>query len=125
MSAARWTAWGTGAFCIGVGAAQMLLGTRAEPGIDAEPTTDSHLRFMGSVFVAYGIQWIRAGAAPEPDLWSMRELAAIMAAGGASRLLTRATLGRPHRFHDVLMAGELSAPLVVEALARTERSVPR
>lgn len=118
MSALTWTARATGCFCVGVGALQMLGGTRAEPGIDAEPTTDSHIRFMGPVFVAYGLRWLRAASGPESDLRALRELAGLMAAGGASRLLTRATLGeRPHRFHDVLMATELSAPIIVEALA--------
>lgn len=34
--------------------------------------------------------------------------------GGATRLITRVTLGRPHRFHDVLMTTELAAPVLVE-----------
>ena len=41
---------------------------------------------------------------------------------GVGRLATRATLGRPHRFHDLLLAVELAAPAVVEALAWRERT---
>jgi hypothetical protein len=85
-----------------------------------DATTDSHVRFMGPVFAGYGLAWLDAAAAGEPDVGRMRGLAGLMALGGVGRLVTRATLGRPHRFHDLLLAVELSAPAVVEALARRD-----
>ena len=85
-----------------------------------DATVDSHVRFMGPVFAGYGFAWLDA-ASPSPDLNRMRLLAALMALGGVGRLVTRATLGRPHPFHDVLLAVELSAPFVIEAVARSER----
>ena len=87
-----------------------------------DATTDSHVRFMGPVFAGYGLGWLDTATAPEPDLDRMRVLAGLMALGGIGRLATRATLGRPHRFHDLLLALELAAPVVVEALGRRERS---
>lgn len=105
--------------CVAIGAVQLVGGTKAEPGMRADdPTVDSHVRFMGSVFVAYGIGWLEAGNARE--LGRMRALAGLMAVGGVSRLATRATIGRPHRFHDALLAMELAAPLLVEAAARDD-----
>lgn len=118
MSDLRAFGWFTGVSCIAIGGVQLVGGVRAEPGMDGDATVDSHVRFMGSVFVAYGLGWVEAATAPEPRPDRMRLLAGLMAVGGASRLLTRATMGRPHRFHDALLAMELAAPLLVEAAAR-------
>ncbi len=38
----------------------------------------------------------------------MRLLAALMALGGIGRLVTRATVGPPHRFHDLLLLWNLA-----------------
>lgn len=84
-------------------------------------TVDSHVRFMGPVFAGYGLSWLDAAASDEPDVGKMRVLAGLMALGGVGRLATRLTLGRPHRLHDLLLAVELSAPVVVEALVRRAR----
>ena len=112
----------TGLSCIAIGGVQLVGGVRAEPGMDGDATVDSHVRFMGSVFVAYGLGWLEASSGPEPRLDRMRLLAGLMAVGGASRLVTRATMGRPHRFHDALLAMELAAPVLVEAAARNRLS---
>ena len=114
----RVTGWTT----VAIGGVQLLAGTRAEPGMDADPTVDSHVRFMGPVFAGYGLGWLDAASGPEPDLGRMRALAGLMALGGVGRLATRATIGRPHRFHDALLAIELAAPVVVELLARRDRA---
>lgn len=87
-----------------------------------DATVDSHVRFMGPVFAGYGVGWLDAASSPEPDLHRMRILAGLLALGGVGRLATRTTLGRPHRFHDLLLAVELAAPVVVEVLGRRERS---
>ena len=91
-----------------------------------DATVDSHVRFMGPVFVGYGLGWLDAAAVlPEPDLNRMRVLAGLMALGGVGRLVTRFTLGRPHRFHDLLLVVEVAAPVVVEVLGRRRRPACR
>lgn len=87
----------------------------------ADATVDSHVRFMGSAFVFYGLGWVEAAASPTPDLQRMRALSGLMALRGANRLVTRVTVGRPHRFHDLLLGMELAAPVVVEVFGRLER----
>ncbi|WP_161992383.1 DUF4345 domain-containing protein [Pseudonocardia sp. EV170527-09] len=79
----------------------------------------------GPVLAGYGIAWLDAAAADRPDLRRMRLLAGLMFLGGLGRLATRATLGRPHPFHDVLLAVEVAAPFVVEVAARGSRSADR
>lgn len=107
-----------------IGGIQLVGGASAEPGMTGDATVDSHVRFMGPVFAGYGLGWLDAAASPEPDLDRMRVLAGLMALGGVGRLATRGTVGRPHRFHDLLLAVELAAPLVVEAVGRRERPAP-
>jgi len=89
--------------------------------MSGDATVDSHIRFMGPVFAGYGLGWLDAASAREPDLNRMRILAGLMALGGVGRLATRAILGRPHRFHDVLLTVELAAPVVVETFARLDQ----
>ena len=86
-----------------------------------DATVDSHVRFMGPVFAGYGLGWLDAANSSEPNLERMRALAGLMALGGVGRIATRATLGRPHRFHDLLLAVELAAPIVVELAGRRDR----
>lgn len=121
MTALRTVGRVTGFACMAFGAVQLAGGTRVEPGMNGNATVDSHVRFMGPVFAGYGLSWIDAATSDEPDVDKMRVLAALMALGGVGRLATRITLGRPHRLHDLLLAVELSAPVVVEALVRRDR----
>lgn len=121
MSALRTVGRVTGWTCIAIGGIQLVGGVRGEPGMAGDATVDSHVRFMGAVFAGYGLGWLDTASAREPDLDRMRLLAGLMALGGIGRLATRVTLGRPHRFHDLLLAVELGAPVVVEALGRRER----
>lgn len=108
--------------CIVIGGIQLVAGVHGEPGMSGDATVDSHVRFMGPVFAGYGLGWLAAASAREPDLNQMRTLAALMALGGLGRLVTRATLGRPHRFHDALLGIELAAPAVIEAVGRREHA---
>lgn len=112
----------TGWTCIAIGGVELVGGVRGEPGMTGDATTDSHVRFMGPVFAGYGLGWLDAARGPEPDLGRMRLLAGLMALGGMGRLATRATMGRPHRFHDLLLSIELAAPVVVEMVSRRERT---
>ena len=110
----------TGWTCIAIGGIELVGGVHGEPGMTGDATTDSHVRFMGPVFAGYGLGWLDAAGALEPDLDRMRLLAGLMALGGVGRLATRATMGRPHRFHDLLLAIELAAPVIVELVGRRE-----
>ncbi|ULN53416.2 DUF4345 domain-containing protein [Mycolicibacillus parakoreensis] len=112
----------TGWACVAIGAVQWLGGVRAEPGMAHDATVDSHVRFMGPVFAGYGLGWLDAASAAEPDLHRMRRLAGLMALGGIGRLVTRASLGRPHRFHDLLLGVEFAAPVVVEVVGRRDHA---
>lgn len=109
-----------GYVCIAIGGVQLVGGVRGEPGMTGDATVDSHVRFMGPVFAGYGLGWLDAAAGDEPDPGRLRVLAALMALGGLGRLVTRATVGRPYWFHDVLLALELAAPLMTEAACRSE-----
>lgn len=114
---ARFTGWN----CIVIGGVHLIAGVRGEPGLTGDATVDSHVRFMGPVFASYGLGWLESASASEPDLGRMRMLAGLMALGGIGRLATRATLGRPHRFHDLLLGIELAAPIAVELAAGRDR----
>ncbi|MBI3227961.1 MAG: DUF4345 domain-containing protein [Mycolicibacterium cosmeticum] len=107
--------------CVAIGGVQLIGGVRAEPGMSADATVDSHIRFMGPVFAGYGLGWLDAVSGPTPDFKRLRTLANLMALGGIGRLVTRATLGRPHRFHELLLGVELAAPVVVVAMGRLDR----
>ena len=111
----------TGWACVAIGGVQLLGGVAVEPGMTGDATVDSHVRFMGAVFAGYGLGWLDAAGNEEPDVNRMRVLAGLMAAGGAGRLITRATRGRPHRFHDLLLGVELATPVIIETLHRLER----
>lgn len=122
MSNLRVLARVTGMSCMAIGAVQLIGGVSSEPGMSGDATVDSHVRFMGAMFAGYGLAWLDAAATTEPDLNRMRVLSGLMALGGVGRLATRATRGRPHRFHDVLLVVELMAPIVVEAVSRSARN---
>ena len=124
MSGLRTVGRVTGWACIAIRGIQLVGGTRGEPGMTGDATVDSHVRFMGPMFAGYGLAWLDAAAAREPDLDRMRLLAGLMALGGIGRLVTRATLGRPHPFHDLLLAVELAAPIAIEVTRRQMDSIP-
>lgn len=109
----------TGSVCAAIGGFQFLGGVRGEPGMSGNTTTDSHVRFMGPIFIGYGLGWFDA-ARSQPDLTRMRRLAGLMALGGVGRLAARFSGGRPHRLHDVLLVIELGVPLAVEVAARRQ-----
>lgn len=103
--------------CIAIGAAHLLGGIRAEPGVhDADPTIDSMDRFHGAIFLGYGGALYAAGRSN--DVGAMNRLVGLMALGGAARLITLARGGRPHAFQHVLTAVEFVYPAAVFALNR-------
>ncbi len=120
MTALQKVAAGLGWSSVLIGGIQLVAGAAAEAGMqDVDATIDSHVRFMGAMFVGYGVSVIAAGRRDDADM--VRLLAGLMGVGGASRLLTRVTRGRPHRFHDALMLVEFATPLVTELAQRKDR----
>lgn len=108
--------------CVAIGSAQFLLGAAMEPGFDrTSAPVDSQVRFFGPVFAGYGLAWIAAACGDQPDLRRMRALSRMMALGGLGRLISRARVGHPHPFQDLLTVVELVWPATVEAMARSPR----
>jgi hypothetical protein len=114
----------TGWVCIAIGAGHVVLGVeRSVPGAgQVSPTLESQEAFYNSIFIGYGLTWLRASQDDRPD--RVVEAAAVMALGGVARLIAAGRRGAPHRLYVGLTAVELVVPAVVAALARTERPPP-
>ncbi|MFE2143843.1 DUF4345 domain-containing protein [Streptomyces sp. NPDC059456] len=103
---------------VAIGLYHVLLGNAAIPGAGSAGTTvDSWGRFMGAVFVGYGLAWLWAARQRPVPAQAVRWLAGIFLLGGAGRLLSLAVHGRPHWFQLVLAALELGLPPVFFWLA--------
>jgi hypothetical protein len=110
----------TGWACVGIGVGHLVLGVeRSVPGAGrVSPTLESQEAFYNSIFIGYGLTWLRASQEDRPD--RVVEAAAIMALGGVARLVAAARRGAPHRMYVGLTAVEFVVPAVVAALARNE-----
>ncbi len=110
----------TGWSCIAIGVGHIALGVeRSVPGAgQVSPTLESQEAFYNSVFVGYGLTWLRASQDDRPD--RVVEAAAVMALGGVARLIAAARRGAPHRLYVGLTAVEFVVPAVVAALVRNE-----
>jgi drug/metabolite transporter superfamily protein YnfA len=106
--------------CIGIGVGHVVLGVeRSIPGAgQVSPTLESQDAFYNSIFIGYGLTWLRASQDDRPD--RVVEAAAVMALGGVARLIAAARRGAPHRLYVGLTAVEFVVPAVVAALARNE-----
>lgn len=117
----------TAVVAVTTGSSVVLFGGRAAPGgATASPTVESVLRF-------YAVWWIAAG----PVLWQaaaavgtgdkrLRQLCAVMTAGGAARLMAAAQTGLPHPLFQALAAVELvGAPLLAAWDWRLHRQAAR
>lgn len=118
---ARLTGWA----CMAIGAGHIVLGVeRSVPGAGAvSPTVESQENFYNAVFIGYGFTWLRASQDGRTD--RVVEAAAIMALGGAARIVAAARRGAPHRFYVGLTVVEFAVPAVVAALARREQRSAR
>ena len=110
----------TGWACIAIGLGHVALGVeRSVPGAGlVSPTLESQEAFYNSIFVGYGMTWLRASRDDRPE--RVVEAATVMALGGVARLIAAARSGAPHRLYVGLTAVEFVVPAVVVALARKE-----
>ncbi|MEU3502254.1 DUF4345 domain-containing protein [Streptomyces hundungensis] len=107
----KWLSWAMGVTDVAIGAAHLLIGMGTVPGAGSPgPTVDSLMRFFGAIFLGYGLAWIWVARQTPIPSRMVRALAGIFFLGGASRLLSWASLGRPDWFQIVLMGLELALP---------------
>ncbi|WP_406839611.1 DUF4345 domain-containing protein [Streptomyces sp. AHU1] len=111
---------------VAIGLFHVALGNAAIPGAgSAGATVDSWGRFMGAVFVGYGLAWLWAARQRPIPARAVRWLAGVFLLGGVGRLLSLAVHGRPQWFQIALAVIELSLPLVFFRLADSEERTLR
>ncbi|MEU9117520.1 DUF4345 domain-containing protein [Streptomyces sp. NPDC048483] len=112
--------------CVLIGVFHVLLGNAAIPGADSAGTTvDSWGRFMGAIFVGYGLAWLWAARQRPVPARAVRWLAGVFLLGGAGRLFSLALHGWPQWFQILLTAIELGLPPVFFWLADAEERALR
>ncbi|GHC56301.1 DUF4345 domain-containing protein [Streptomyces flavofungini] len=109
--------------CAAIGLFHMALGNAAIPGAgSAGATVDSWGRFMGAVFVGYGLAWLWAARQRPIPAQAVRWLAGLFLLGGVGRLLSLAAHGWPQWFQIALTVIELGLPPVFFWLADAEEA---
>lgn len=92
---------------------------------DVSAGVDSELRFYAAWYVVAGALLLRAVGRVESDGLVVRAVGAAFFLAGSARLLSLATVGRPHAFALVLMVIEFVIPVVIvpwqAAVARSTR----
>ncbi|WP_206506888.1 DUF4345 domain-containing protein [Streptomyces chrestomyceticus] len=112
--------------CAAIGLFHVALGNAAIPGAgSAGATVDSWGRFMGAVFVGYGLAWLWAARQRPIPARAVRWLAGIFLLGGVGRLLSLAVHGWPQWFQIVLAVIEIALPPVLVWLADAEERALR
>ncbi|GCD32392.1 hypothetical protein OEIGOIKO_00105 [Streptomyces chrestomyceticus JCM 4735] len=112
--------------CATIGLFHVALGNAAIPGAgSAGATVDSWGRFMGAVFVGYGLAWLWAARQRPIPARAVRWLAGIFLLGGVGRLLSLAVHGWPQWFQIVLAVIEIGLPPVLVWLADAEERALR
>ncbi|MFF1557010.1 DUF4345 domain-containing protein [Streptomyces sp. NPDC058279] len=107
--ALRALAWAMGIACVAIGLFHVLGGNAAIPGeADAGATIDSLGRFLGAIFVGYGLTWLWAARRTPVPAAAVRMLTGVFLLGGLARVLSIAVAGWPHAFQVVLMVVELA-----------------
>ncbi|KAB1981416.1 DUF4345 domain-containing protein [Streptomyces triticiradicis] len=111
---------------VAIGLFHVALGNAAIPGAgSAGATVDSWGRFMGAVFVGYGLAWLWAARQRPIPARAVRWLAGVFLLGGVGRLLSLAVHGWPQWFQIALAVIELSLPPVFFRLADSEERTLR
>lgn len=100
----------------------LALGKPFDGGEPFSPTADSELRFYAPFWMVYGGVLIWTARDLQTHRRWVVPLAALFLAGGIGRLLSYITEGQPRLPFIILMAVELTLPLVLIPLAR--RSPP-
>lgn len=110
-----------GVVATGAGVDTALRGARSLPGKPgSNPAVESELRYYGMFYAAFGIHTLRVAARADRDPAGVREIAAVVFAGGVARARGWLREGRPNAGQIALLAIELGAPPAVVALqART------
>ncbi|MEU2790330.1 DUF4345 domain-containing protein [Streptomyces sp. NPDC007100] len=112
--------------CAMIGLFHVALGNAAIPGAgSAGVTVDSWGRFMGAIFVGYGLAWLWAARQRPIPARAVRWLAGIFLLGGVGRLLSLAVHGWPQWFQIVLAVIEIGLPPVLVWLADAEERALR
>lgn len=95
------------------GLASMLLGAGAVPGRAADVNLESELRYYGAFYAGFGLflWWIAGSIASRGR--ELRLAAAVLFCGGLARALGIAVDGRPAADYLVLLALELTLPVVL------------
>lgn len=107
--------------CVLIGMGHVILGNAAIPGAgSAGATVDSWGRFMGAIFVGYGLAWLWAARQRPIPARAVWWLAGVLLLGGAGRLLSLAVHGWPQWFQIPLAVIELGLPPVFFWLADAE-----
>ncbi|MFF4607344.1 DUF4345 domain-containing protein [Streptomyces sp. NPDC001339] len=111
--------------CVAIGLFHVALGNAAIPGAGSAGTTvDSWGRFMGAVFVGYGLAWLWAARQRPIPARPVRWLAGVFLLGGVGRLLSLAVHGWPQWFQIALAVIELGLPPFFFWLADAEERAP-
>ncbi len=78
-----------------------------------QPNDDSELRFYSVFFIAYGALLVLAARKPVKYAKRIPVLLALFFAGGTARLISYVQIGPPHDLFILLMAIELTLPIML------------
>jgi hypothetical protein len=109
----RPTASAMGIGCTVIGTNHALLGLRSVIGARSANDNvdlDSQERFYGAMFAGYGLAWLAVARQQPIPARTVRFLSAVMAMGGAARVVSMLERGRPQPFYVVLTVIEFAAP---------------
>lgn len=108
-----------GAVALVAGLVSVLGGPDAQiDGMGANPSVESEFRFYAWYWSAFGVAclWVARRVEREPTV--VRGLALFLFAGGLTRIVSWVAEGRPHAVYLVLMALELTIPIMIVAAQR-------
>lgn len=92
----------------------VLVGADLVPGVErVAPSLDSEMRFFAAWYAAAGVVVLWSVPRVEEAKMVVRVVSAAVFVAGCGRLLSWATVGKPHGFLVVLMVIELALPFVL------------
>lgn len=103
-----------GAVALVAGTLGVLVGADLVPGVErVAPSLDSEMRFFAAWYAAAGVVVLWSVPRVEEAKVVVRVVSAAVFVAGCGRLLSWATVGKPHGFLVVLMVIELALPFVL------------
>lgn len=103
-----------GAVALVAGALGVLAGADLVPGVErVAPSVDSEMRFFAAWYATAGVVVLLSVPRVEASKAVVRVVSAAVFVAGCGRLLSWATVGKPHGGLVVLMVIELALPLVL------------